>query len=55
MIEINPIDTVILTDDERIASIPNMLFIIQAMVNETAGIWKEIAIPVNVEKSLDIA
>lgn len=55
VIEINPIVTVILMDDGKIASIPNRLFTTEAMVNETSETWREIAIPVSVEKGLDIA
>lgn len=55
VIEINPIVTVILTDDGKIVSIPNRLFTTEAMVNETSETWKEIVIPVSIEKSLDIA
>jgi len=55
VIEINPIVTVILTDDGKTVSIPNTFFTSSIVVNETREAWKEIAVPVLVDKGLDIA
>ncbi|HWQ16670.1 MAG TPA: mechanosensitive ion channel domain-containing protein [Sulfolobales archaeon] len=55
VIEINPLVTVILTDDGKIVSIPNSYFLTSMVVNETREAWRDIAIPVLVEKGLDLA
>lgn len=55
VMEINPIVTVLLTDDNKLVSIPNSYFINNIAVNETREAWKEIIIPVHVDKELDIS
>jgi small-conductance mechanosensitive channel len=55
MIEISPLVTALLTDDEKTISIPNSFFTSNMVVNETREAWREILIPVLVEKGLDIA
>jgi len=55
VIEINPLVTVLLTDDGKTISIPNSFFTSNIVVNETREAWREILIPILVEKGLDIA
>ncbi len=55
VIEINPLVTVILTDDGKVVSIPNSHFLTGIVVNETREAWREIAVPVLVDKDLDLA
>ena len=55
VIEINPLVTVILTDDGKAVSIPNSYFSTNIVVNETREVWREVAVPVLVEKGLDLA
>jgi len=55
VIEINPLVTVILTDDGKTVSIPNTFFTSNIVINETREAWREIIVPVLVDKGLDIA
>lgn len=55
VIEINPLVTVILTDDGKIVSIPNSYFLTNIVINETREAWREIVVPVLIEKDLDLA
>ncbi|MEM4969744.1 MAG: mechanosensitive ion channel [Sulfolobales archaeon] len=55
VIEINPLVTVLLTDDGKTISIPNSFFVSNIVVNETREAWREIIIPILIEKGLDIA
>jgi small-conductance mechanosensitive channel len=55
VVEINPLVTVLLTDEGKTISVPNKFFISNIVINETREAWREIIIPILVEKSLDIA
>jgi small conductance mechanosensitive channel len=55
VVEINPLVTVLLTDEGKTISVPNKFFISSIVINETREAWREIIIPILVEKSLDIA
>ncbi len=46
VIEINPITTVLLTDDKKLVSVPNSIFLRERVVNMTPHAWKEILIPI---------
>ena len=54
VIEINPITTVLLTDDERLVSVPNSLFIKEKIENVTPHIWKELLVPITVSSSINL-
>jgi small conductance mechanosensitive channel len=54
VIEINPITTVLLTDDERLVSVPNSLFIKEKIENMTPHIWKELLVPITVNSSINL-
>jgi small conductance mechanosensitive channel len=54
VIEINPITTVLLTDDERLVSVPNSLFIKEKIENITPHIWKELLVPITVSSSVSL-
>ncbi len=48
VIEINPLTTLLQTDDGKVVSIPNSLLLKEPVVNESAGVAREIAIPITV-------
>jgi small conductance mechanosensitive channel len=53
VIEINPISTILLTENEELISIPNALFLREIMVNISPHAWKEIMIPMVISKEVD--
>ncbi len=53
--EINPIVTVLMTEEGKIISIPNSHFVTNVLVNESEAAWSEIIIPIQIDKSLDVA
>lgn len=54
VIEINPITTVLLTDNERLISIPNSLFLKEKVENVTPRIWKEILVPISISSNINL-
>ncbi len=54
VIEINPIATILLTDDEKLISVPNSLFIREKVENLTPQIWQEILVPITISGSVDL-
>jgi small conductance mechanosensitive channel len=54
VIEINPITTVLLTDNERLISIPNSLFLKEKVENVTPHIWKEILVPLSISSNINL-
>ena len=54
VIEINPITTVLLTDDKKLISIPNSVFLREEVVNMTPHVWKEILVPITIRSSVDL-
>jgi small conductance mechanosensitive channel len=54
VIEINPITTVLLTDDEKLVSVPNSLFLKEKIENLTPHIWKEILVPITIGKDINL-
>lgn len=54
VIEINPITTVLLTDDKRLVSVPNTAFVREKVVNMTPRIWKEILVPIAINGTIDL-
>jgi small conductance mechanosensitive channel len=55
VIEINPITTVLLTNDERLVSVPNSVFIKEKIENVTPHVWKELQVPISVRSNVDLA
>jgi len=54
VIEINPVTTVLLTDDKRLVSVPNSVFVREKVVNMTPHVWKEILVPITVNGDVDL-
>ena len=55
VIEINPIATIILAENNEIVSLPNSFFIKEAMVNTTPQAWKEIIIPITIDNKVSVS
>lgn len=55
VVEVNPIATVLLDADENLVSIPNAVFMFEAVVNTTPHAWKQVAIPLVVDGAVDLA
>ncbi|MEM2340036.1 MAG: mechanosensitive ion channel family protein [Candidatus Bathyarchaeia archaeon] len=55
VIEINPMSTILLTENEELVSIPNSIFLREIVVNATPHVWKEVAIPIVIDSSIDLA
>jgi small conductance mechanosensitive channel len=55
IIEINPMSTVLLSDSDQLVSIPNSVFLREAVVNTTPQAWKEVLIPISLDGKLDVA
>jgi small conductance mechanosensitive channel len=54
VIEVNAMCTVLLTEENRLASIPNSRFLAEVVVNVTPQAWKELAISVTVPPGVDL-
>jgi len=54
VIEINPITTVLLTDDKKLISVPNSVFVKEKVVNMTPHVWKEILVPIAISGDIDL-
>jgi len=55
VIEINPMSTVLLDDAEQLVSLPNSVFLRQPLVNTTPQAWKDVTIPISLDRQLDVA
>jgi len=55
VIEINPMSTILITDEEEVVSIPNSIFIRETVVNITPQVWKEVTIPILISGEIDLA
>lgn len=55
VIEINPMSTILLTENEELVSIPNSIFLREIVVNATPHVWKEVAIPIVIDSGIDLA
>jgi small conductance mechanosensitive channel len=55
VIEINPISTVLITEDENLISVPNSLFLREVVVNSTPKAWKEVSIPILISSDIPLA
>jgi len=54
VIEINPITTVLLTENEELVSIPNSLFLKEKIENVTPHVWKEILVPITIGSNVSL-
>jgi small conductance mechanosensitive channel len=50
----NPISTILLSADDQLVSIPNTVFLKEAVVNATPQAWKELTIPIVVSDDVDL-
>jgi small conductance mechanosensitive channel len=55
VIEINAMTTVLLSDEDRLISVPNASIIRDVVVNTSPQAWKEVVIPVTLGASIDLA
>ena len=55
VIEINPMTTVLLSENEQLISVPNELLIRDVVVNTSPQAWKEVTIPVSFGGNVDLA
>jgi small conductance mechanosensitive channel len=55
VIEINPLSTVLITEDENLISVPNSLFLREVVVNSTPKAWKEVTIPIMISSDIPLA
>ncbi len=55
VIEINAMTTVLLTEGDRLVSLPNALLIREVVVNHTPLAWKEVTIPISLGGHVDLA
>jgi small conductance mechanosensitive channel len=55
VIEINPMSLVLLSDDDRLVSIPNSVLMREAIVNLSPQAWKKLTVPVTIPSSVDLA
>lgn len=55
VIEINPISTILMTEDEELVSIPNVIFIRDIVVNTTPHAWKEVTVPIVISEEIELA
>jgi small conductance mechanosensitive channel len=54
VIEINAMATVLLSAEDQLISIPNVVFLRQMIVNTSPQAWKEVVVPVTVRSSVDL-
>ena len=54
VIEINPMTTILLSDEEQLISIPNVAMIRDVVVNMSPQAWKEVVIPISLAGNVDL-
>lgn len=54
VIEINPITTILLTDDENLISVPNSMILKEKVENLTPRVWKEILVPMTISSRINL-
>jgi small conductance mechanosensitive channel len=55
VIEINPMTTILLSDEEQLVSVPNIAMLRDVVVNTSPQAWKEVVIPISLGVSVDLA
>lgn len=54
VLEINPMSTVLLSDQDQLVSVPNSRFVREVVVNTTPQAWKEVVIPISLDNEADL-
>lgn len=54
VVEINPMSTILVTDDEQLISVPNSIFLREIVVNTSPQAWKEITVPIVISSEIDL-
>jgi small-conductance mechanosensitive channel len=54
VIEINPVTTVLLSDDDTLLSVPNSMFIREVVTNTSPQAWREVNVPFSVGTGVDV-
>jgi small-conductance mechanosensitive channel len=54
VVEINPMSTVLLTEDDQLVSIPNAFFMREVVVNASPQAWKKLVLPVSIPSDADL-
>lgn len=54
VIEINPMSTVLLSDQEQLVSVPNSAMVREVVVNTSPQAWKELTIAISLSSSTDL-
>ncbi len=54
VIGINPVSTILLDANEEIVSVPNAIFMREAVKNKTQAAWKKIIIPIIIPADIDL-
>jgi small conductance mechanosensitive channel len=54
IIEMNPMSTIILTEQEEIVCIPNSMFSREIVVNTTPQAWKEVNVPMAIDNEIPL-
>jgi small-conductance mechanosensitive channel len=55
VVEINSMSTILLTEDDRLVSIPNSNLIHEVVTNLTPQAWREVAVPIEIGSEIDLA
>jgi small conductance mechanosensitive channel len=55
VIEINAMQTVLLTETDQLVSVPNSWMIREVVVNTSPQAWKEVTVPVSIGADIDLA
>jgi small conductance mechanosensitive channel len=55
VVEVNSVTTILLTDDDRLVSVPNSAMIKDVVTNSTPQAWKELTIPIVIGSGIDLA
>jgi small-conductance mechanosensitive channel len=54
VVEVNPMSTVLLTEDDQLVSVPNALFMKEVVVNTSPQAWKKVVLPVTIPSEADL-
>lgn len=54
VVEINPLNTILINDKSELIIIPNALFLSDIMINKTSGRGWEISVPILIDKKVDV-
>jgi len=55
VVEVNSITTILLTDEDKLVSVPNSAMISAVLINSTPQAWKEVTIPIVIGSGIDLA